>query len=121
MAVTRAEQGEPREGTEPDYRFTLANERTFLAWLRTSLAITAGGFAVVHVVPTEPDAGRQAVGAVLMLTGGTVPWAAHARWRRVQRAMRHDAPLPGHRLPVALSVALAAATLGLLVLGWWGS
>ena len=31
------------EGEEPDYRFTLANERTFLAWLRTALALIAGG------------------------------------------------------------------------------
>lgn len=32
-----------REGKEPDYRFTLANERTFLAWVRTGLALLAGG------------------------------------------------------------------------------
>jgi putative membrane protein len=38
-------------GEEPDYRFTLANERTFLAWIRTSLALLAGGVAVVQLVP----------------------------------------------------------------------
>ena len=30
---------------EPDYRFTLANERTYLAYLRTSLACYAGGLS----------------------------------------------------------------------------
>ena len=33
-------------GKTPDYRFTLANERTFLAWIRTALALMAG--AVAH-------------------------------------------------------------------------
>lgn len=28
-----------REGRDPDYRFSLANERTFLAWIRTALAL----------------------------------------------------------------------------------
>ena len=31
------------DGEEPDYRFTLANERTFLAWVRTALGLLAGG------------------------------------------------------------------------------
>lgn len=38
-------------GTEPDYRFTLANERTFLAWIRTALALIAGGVAVAQLLP----------------------------------------------------------------------
>ena len=32
-----------QQGEEPDYRFSLANERTFLAWIRTALAVLAGG------------------------------------------------------------------------------
>ncbi|WP_283215114.1 DUF202 domain-containing protein [Pseudofrankia sp. DC12] len=39
-------------GTDPDYRFSLANERTFLAWIRTALALLAGGIAVVQIVPS---------------------------------------------------------------------
>ena len=43
---------DPRSvGEEPDYRFTLANERTFLAWIRTALALIAGGVALVQLVP----------------------------------------------------------------------
>ncbi len=36
---------------EPDYRFTLANERTFLAWQRTALGLLAAAVAVVQFVP----------------------------------------------------------------------
>jgi len=45
---------------EPDYRFTLANERTFLAWQRTALGLLAAAVAVVHLVPdlTIPGAPR---------------------------------------------------------------
>lgn len=42
---------------EPDYRFTLANERTFLAWIRTALALLAGGVAVIKLVPSFSVAG----------------------------------------------------------------
>ena len=38
-----------RHGHEPDYRFTLANERTFLAWIRTSLGLMAVGLAVAQL------------------------------------------------------------------------
>jgi len=34
-------------GEEPDPRFTLADERAFLAWMRTSLALLAAGRAIV--------------------------------------------------------------------------
>ena len=34
-------------GREPDPRFTLANERTFLAWIRTALGLLAGGIGVL--------------------------------------------------------------------------
>ena len=36
-----------RTPIEPDYRFTLANERTFLAWQRTSLGLMAAAVAAV--------------------------------------------------------------------------
>jgi putative membrane protein len=51
---------------EPDYRFTLANERTFLAWIRTALALIAGGVAVVQLVPALSIPGvRHGLGTVL--------------------------------------------------------
>ena len=58
---------------EPDYRFTLANERTFLAWIRTALALIAGGVAVVQLVPAFGVPGvRHALGVLLTAGGGVL-------------------------------------------------
>ena len=102
------------ERRAPDYRFTLANERTFLPWLRTALALLAAGVAVVQLVPEFGVAGaRHVVGVVLALLGTAVAAAAIGRWRRVQRAMELDDPLPPTRMPLLLGAALAV--LGVVV------
>ncbi|OHU31324.1 YidH family protein [Mycobacteroides franklinii] len=100
-------------GTEPDYRFTLANERTYLAWVRTSLALIASGVALMQFVPEFwiPGA-RHVVSIVLVMTGGLLATAAARRRRRVQEAMRQDMALPPSHMPTFLSVLL----LGMVVL-----
>jgi putative membrane protein len=101
---------------EPDYRFTLANERTFLAWIRTALALIAGGVAVAQLVPTFGIPGTQHALSVLLTAGGGLLAAlAVRRWQRVQAAMRRDADLPPTRLPVLLGSALLAMTILVLV------
>ena len=102
---------------EPDYRFTLANERTFLAWIRTALALIAGGIAVVQLVPAfgVPQA-RHALGVVLTAGGGVLAGLAVRRWQRVQVAMRRGADLPPTRLPVWLGLGLLAVTILVLAL-----
>ena len=71
---------------DPDYRFTLANERTFLAWLRTALALLAAGVAVVQLLPEFGIAGaRRTVGVMSVALGIAVAAAAIRRWRRVQQ------------------------------------
>jgi putative membrane protein len=104
-------------GSDPDYRFTLANERTFLAWFRTALALTAGGVAVVQLVPALafPDALRL-LGILLTVAGGGLSLAAVLRWRRVQAAMRRAEDLPPTRIPVILSLGLTALTAFVVVL-----
>jgi putative membrane protein len=97
---------------EPDYRFTLANERTFLAWIRTALALIAGGVAVIQLVPAFGIPGVRHVLSVLLTAGGGLLAAlAVRRWQRVQAAMRRDADLPPTRLPVQLGGALLAVTI----------
>lgn len=100
-------------GVEPDYRFTLANERTYLAWVRTSLALIASGVALMQFVPEFwiPGA-RHVVSILLVTTGGLLAMAAARRRRRVQDAMRRDADLPPSHMPTFLSVLL----LGMVVL-----
>lgn len=102
------------EGEEPDYRFTLANERTFLAWLRTALALVAGAVALTQLVPSFAVPYLRTALAVLLAVAGTVLAAlSYRRWARVQQAMRQGRPLPMDRLPAI--VGAVAAVVGLVV------
>lgn len=102
---------------EPDYRFTLANERTFLAWIRTALALIAGGIAVVQFVPSFGIPGvRHGLSVVLTAGGGLLAALAVRRWQRVQTAMRRDEDLPPTRVPLLLGGAILAVTVVVLVI-----
>jgi putative membrane protein len=102
---------------EPDYRFTLANERTFLAWNRTALALIAGGVAVVQLVPAFRLPGiRHAVGAILVMLGVAVATASYRRWQTVQQAMRRDEDLPPTKMPLALTTGLSLLAIAVIVL-----
>lgn len=101
---------------EPDYRFTLANERTFLAWIRTALALIAGGIAIVQFVPSFGIPGvRHGLSVALTAGGGVLAALAVRRWQRVQEAMRRDEELPPTLIPVLLGGAIFVATLAVLV------
>lgn len=84
-----------RDGQEPDYRFSLANERTFLAWIRTALALLAGG-VLLDQFPTrlKPQWAVQALAVTLCLLAALLCGMAYARWRGNEIAMRHSRPLP---------------------------
>jgi putative membrane protein len=99
-----------------DYRFTLANERTFLAWIRTALALVAGGVAVVQLVPALSIPGvRHGLGTVLTVAGGVLAVLAVRRWNAVQTAMQEGVELPRSRMPVLLASAIVALTVVLIV------
>ncbi|MBW3663440.1 MAG: DUF202 domain-containing protein [Actinobacteria bacterium] len=105
-------------GHDPDYRFSLANERTFLAWIRTALALMGGGLAVVSLLPSDANpALRDTVGLVLVVLGTLVAATSYRRWSTNEVAMRTDRPIPASVLPLLLSIGvllvavLAAALL----------
>lgn len=82
-------------GTEPDPRFTLANERTFLAWMRTALALVAGGIAVeAFTDDLFPAPMRTALALALLVLATLLSTGAVVRWLRVERSLRQQAPLP---------------------------
>ena len=98
------------DGEEPDYRFSLANERTFLAWIRTALGLLAGGvlldqFASKLGPPMIIEGLAVALGSLAALLSAL----AYVRWRANEIAMRHARRLPG----TATIALLASATLGI--------
>jgi inner membrane protein YidH len=105
--------GQP-EGTPPDPRFSLANERTFLAWIRTGLALIGGGLAVAGFLPPLRLAHlREVVAIGLMVLGSAVAFRAIDRYARVERAMRLGEALPASRFPGVLALTLGFGGIAL--------
>lgn len=102
-------------GEDPDPRFTFANERTFLAWNRTALALIGGGLAAGQLLDFESRAVQLLVSLAPILLGGVLALASYRRWENNERALRLGEPLPGSPprwLAIALAVlALVIATL----------
>jgi inner membrane protein YidH len=118
VRLRRPNEARPTDpGDELDYRFSLANERTFLAWIRTALALVGGGLAVDQLLPAlgRPTALRISIAAVLLVLGATTAVHAALRWRRVEKQMRSGADLPPSRYPRALALVLAIGAALLLV------
>lgn len=105
------------EGEEPDYRFSLANERTFLAWLRTTLALIAAGVAVDVLDLGVGAAVAHGLSALLLGLGALCPVLAFWRWAAAERAMRHGEPLPslGASAAAITGVLLVVAVLAVVV------
>lgn len=106
-------------GEDPDPRFTLANERTFLAWIRTSLALLAGGIAVeAFTQEIFDDTARKVLGTLLLILGGLLAASAAGRWLRVEAAMRQKRSLP---IPIwipLIALICAVAAITVLVAIW---
>jgi putative membrane protein len=112
-----------QEGRTPDYRFSLANERTFLAWLRTALALIGGGFAVDQFLPGLRWAWRVGLALALLASGVLCSLRAINHWVRCERAMRRGEDLPSSRFPAVLSLAVAVVAIAMVVVvlvGWAG-
>lgn len=102
-------------GEAPDYRFTLANERTFLAWVRTALAMMAAGVAVVQFIPGL-DVIRHALGILLITLGGLLAGVSYTHWQRNERAMRLGEQLPRSPVPQLVAGVLTVTAVAALVL-----
>jgi putative membrane protein len=111
----RGADGAP--GVEPDYRFTLANERTFLAWQRTALGLLAAAVAVIQFVPSLSLPGaRHALGLLLGVLSVATAIIGIRRWDLSERAMRRGEPLPRQPSPVYLGIGLVLITVLALAL-----
>ncbi|MFJ8922600.1 putative membrane protein [Streptomyces sp. LamerLS-316] len=111
------------EGDTPDYRFSLANERTFLAWIRTALALIGGGFAVDQFLPGLAWGVRAGLALGLLAAGVLCALRAVNHWVRCERAMRRGEDLPVSHFPALLSLVVAVVAVAMVVVvlfGWEG-
>jgi len=106
---------------EPDVRFSFANERTFLAWNRTALALIATGIAATQLLPNFHVAGgRRILGLPLVVLGAWVAAASLKHWRANENAMRRGEPLPRSPMPFILAVGVVAIGLTGAILAAFG-
>jgi putative membrane protein len=99
-------------GSEPDVRFSYANERTFLAWNRTAMALIATGLAATSVLPEfNFGGGRRLIGVPLIVLGALLAVTSFVRWDANERAMRLGEPLPASHLPKLLAVGVTLAAI----------
>ncbi|EBI9252022.1 DUF202 domain-containing protein [Salmonella enterica] len=108
------------QGKAPDYRFSLANERTYLAWIRTALAFMAAAIGIDQLAENLASSGvRALLVCVLGITAAALAWYAYRRWSGNERAMRHDVALTYPQLLIWLSAGLMVViitTLAVLLL-----
>lgn len=100
-------------GAEPDPRFTLANERTFLAWIRSAIAVIAIGVAINELGVGSNESLRGVVVISLIVSGVILAIFSFVRWMNIERAMREAKPLPS--LISGLGFAVIFSLIALLV------
>jgi putative membrane protein len=100
-------------GAEPDPRFTFANERTFLAWSRTALALVVAGLGIVQLLPPFPGVpvGRHLLGVPLIVLGAVLAVVAYVEWVRNQHALRRGEPLPKSNVPWILAATITGMAI----------
>lgn len=100
--------------TEPDIRFSLANERTFLAWVRTAIGLVAAGVAIFHLV--DESAMTTILALLLLAAGALAAFAGYSHFRRADQAIRAGEPMPtrGVLVVVMTGAVLLAAVAGVI-------
>ena len=114
-------RGEDDPGVDPDVRFSYANERTFLAYNRTALALVTAGLAVTQLLPPfDVPGGRRMIGLPLIAMGTLIAVASLFQWRRNEQAMRLGLPLPKSYLPLLVAAVVGVSSVIALALAIFG-
>lgn len=103
------------QGEEPDYRFSLANERTLLAWIRTALALLAAGVALDVVDLSLGSSVQRGLAVLLVVLGLVSAVVAWIRWAAAEKAMRARQPLPAFGLGALFTLCVAIGAIVLIV------
>ena len=101
----------------PDVRFSLANERTFLAYERTAIGLVAAALAVFHLL--EPSLAQKVLGLLLLGSAVVAAVGGWLRYRQADRAIRSGRDLPAgttvHLMAAAVLVVIIAAGISVVV------
>jgi putative membrane protein len=109
-----------REGEDPDYRFSLANERTFLAWIRTALALLAGGVLLEQFATRlGPRLVLVTLAVALAILASVLSGMAYQHWKHNEIAMRHSRTLPSSPAIPLLAAATLCVAAGIAALLLW--
>ena len=123
--MTTGERDRPARDDDqvPDARFSYANERTFLAWIRTSLGLVTAGLAITQLLPPfDFPGGRRLIGLPLIALGVVVALFSFRNWQENEHAMRAGRELPKSMLPrVSAIVVSIVAIIGLVLVVFAGS
>lgn len=101
---------------EVDPRYSLANERTFLAWIRTALGLLAGAAGLLAIDLSWPESVVRALAGTLALVAGWSAFLAWVRWRKTEVAIRENRPLPASRTHIVLALAVALVAVVVVAL-----
>ena len=104
------------DGNEPDPRFSFANERTYLAWNRTGLALVGGGLAAGQLIDFDSRAVRLLASLPPVLLGAMIIALSYRRWEANERAMRRGEPLARYGPPRAFAIAFTLLAFVIAVL-----
>lgn len=104
------------DGRDVDPRYTLANERTFLAWNRTALALIGGGLLAADLLDLGSRFARLAVATPLIVLGAVLALTSYQRWRNVEALIQRHEPLTHARLPALLTIGVGAVALAVAVI-----
>ncbi|MGA2333584.1 MAG: DUF202 domain-containing protein [Syntrophales bacterium] len=114
-------------------RVHMANERTFLAWIRTSIGIMAFGFVVEKFAlfikqmslilgnanienVSPPSHGYSAIVGIFLVGLGTLMGLlAFLRYKKVERQINEDTYQPSSTLYVLLTISVLAVGIFLVV------
>ena len=117
MVPAPDDSNQPDPVPAPDVRFSYANERTFLAWIRTALGLITAGLAITQLLPPfDVAGGRRLIGLPLIALGVIVAVFSLHSWRANELAMRQRRPLPSSPLPAVVAVVVSLAAFAGLVL-----
>ncbi|MBK4715420.1 MULTISPECIES: YidH family protein [Tenebrionibacter/Tenebrionicola group] len=106
-----------RLGEAPDYRFSLANERTFLAWIRTALGFLAAGVGLDQLAPDlATPLVRETIALLLCVFAGLLAIWGYLRWLHNEKAMRLKQDLPYTPALLVISGVMALAVLTVISL-----